>query len=277
MKVREIHQFLKEKGTWVNWPLSCDRILWGDPETEVTGIAVAWMSTLKNLRVAAEAGCNLFICHEPLYAAKANKFDIYIGGSVHDAVDEMRGVPVDDDDVWVKKAQWLDQHQMVVMRCHDVWDDFPEIGIHGAWAKWLGFANKPIAQRKFYEVHDLGDISFGELAEQVRKKVLPLGQPVVLKVGDPATRVHRVAVGTGAITDYRIMHYELGADALILTDDGTRLWESAQWAEDSGIPLLIVNHATAEEPGMQTLANYLKEQYPSLVITQIARGCLYHV
>ena len=67
----------------------------------------------------------------------------------------------------------------------------------------------------------------------------------------------------------------MGADVLLLTDDGTRQWESAQWSEDSEIPLIIVNHATAEEPGMRTLAKYLQDKYPDINVLPIERGCLY--
>jgi putative NIF3 family GTP cyclohydrolase 1 type 2 len=93
-------------------------------------------------------------------------------------------------------------------------------------------------------------------------------------VGDPETKVSRIALGTGAITNYAVMR-GMGADVLLLTDDGTRLWESAQWSFESGIPLLLVNHATAEEPGMMTLVEYLAEQFPEVLVHHIPVGCLY--
>jgi hypothetical protein len=81
-------------------------------------------------------------------------------------------------------------------------------------------------------------------------------------------------LGTGAITGYREM-FNLGADVLLLTDDGTRLWESGQWSQDTGIPLLLVNHSTAEEPGMRTLAQYIQQRFPEVPVEQIPVGCLY--
>jgi hypothetical protein len=93
-------------------------------------------------------------------------------------------------------------------------------------------------------------------------------------VGNPNRRVSKIALGTGAITNYRTM-VQMEADVLVLTDDGTRLWESGQWAEDSDIPIIVVNHATAEEPGMRTLAAFIQKQYPKMKVKAIERGCLY--
>ncbi|MGQ9514888.1 MAG: Nif3-like dinuclear metal center hexameric protein [Thermoproteota archaeon] len=120
---------------------------------------------------------------------------------------------------------WIDEKGIVVYRCHDVWDNFPEIGIHGAWARWLGFTGKPISEKMYYEVHEVGNITVGELAERILKKVKPLGQDAIYVVGDLNKRVSRIALGTGAATDYREM-LNMNADVLLITDDGTRLWES---------------------------------------------------
>jgi len=164
---------------------------------------------------------------------------------------------------------------MVVYRCHDFWDDYPEVGIHGAWAKWLGFDMKPLNQRRFYETHQVRDTNLEQLAGRILEKVRPLGQDAVHVVGDLKKKVSTVALGTGAITSYRQM-YDMEADVLLLTDDGTRLWESGQWALDMGIPLIIVNHSTSEEPGMMTLTKHIQEAFPKITVKHIPVGCIYH-
>ncbi|MFX1281823.1 MAG: NGG1p interacting factor NIF3, partial [Promethearchaeota archaeon] len=70
MKAQIIIDHFKKIGTWVNWDKSVDQILFGDPETEVHGIAVSWMPTFPNLEKAVHEGCNIFITHEALFAAK---------------------------------------------------------------------------------------------------------------------------------------------------------------------------------------------------------------
>ena len=46
-------------------------------------------------------------------------------------------------------------------------------------------------------------------------------------------------------------------------------------AIDRDLPLLVVNHASAEEWGMRSLATYLKAQFPGLPIHHLPQGCLY--
>ena len=265
MKAIDIFNHLKEQGTWVDWARGSDKFLFGDPDVDIKAVAVAWMASWPNLKRAADRGCNVFITHEPLYVGIANKFGVYSAGERL----------LEEDDPWIAKGKWLEEQDMTVFRCHDTWDDFPDIGIHGSWARWLGFTGEPRTQVMFYEVHDFPAKPFQALAREILGKVKPLGQDVVLTMGDPDTRVSSIALGTGAITNYRLMD-GLDADVLVLTDDGTRLWESAQWAEDTGKHLVIVNHATAEEPGMRALARYLQEQFPDIPVVPIERGCLYN-
>jgi putative NIF3 family GTP cyclohydrolase 1 type 2 len=257
MKASELHAHMQKVGTWVDWSRANDKFLAGDPEAEVRGVAVGWMPTIGALSEARRLGANVFVTHEPLYVS-----------------DPDPAKPIRPDHPWVRKKAWLAQTQMIVYRCHDVWDDFPEIGIHGAWARWLGFADKPLTEQKWYEVHRTDETTLEDLARRILKKVKPIGQEVVHMVGWPEAKVSRIALGTGAITNYAVMR-EMGADVLLLTDDGTRLWESAQWSFETGIPLLLVNHATAEEPGMITLADYIAKQFPGVPVHHIPVGCLY--
>ncbi|MHA1699541.1 MAG: Nif3-like dinuclear metal center hexameric protein [Promethearchaeota archaeon] len=264
MKVFELLNHFKEIGTWVNWNNTVDKVLFGDPQTEIEAMAVAWMPSFLNLKKAKSMGCNLFITHEPLYAGFPNEFGVYLANNVL----------LDEDDIWVEKGKWLEENKMVVLRCHDTWDDFPEIGIHGSWAKWLGFNAPPIKQVKFYEVHQFKPMKLSVLARSIQMRLSKLGQDVVMYIGDPDQEVSSIVLGTGAITNYRYMSH-LGGDVLLLTDDGTTLWQSAQWAEDSGKPIIIVNHATAEEPGIRSLGRYLSEKFPTIKVHTIERGCLY--
>jgi putative NIF3 family GTP cyclohydrolase 1 type 2 len=163
---------------------------------------------------------------------------------------------------------------MVVYRCHDFWDDFPGVGVHKAWVDTLGLTGEPIARRRYYSLYDIGNLALGELAGRILQRVKPLGQDAVHVVGDLDRRVSKIAVGTGAATDYREM-YSMGADVLLLTDDGTRFWEVGQWSIDSGVPIMIVSHSASEEPGMQTLARYIQQRFPEIPVLHIPVGCIY--
>jgi putative NIF3 family GTP cyclohydrolase 1 type 2 len=262
MTGRELRARLQEEAdrklAWkMDWEATNDQFLAGDPDAQIKGIAVSWMSTQRILEQARSRGANLLVTHEPLYALDA---------------DPARGISADHP--WARKKRWLEENGVVVYRCHDFWDDFPVIGIHGAWAKWLGFDKKPVAMQRYYEVHETGGLTLEALARVVLVRTKELGQTTVGMVGDPTCPSRRIALGTGAITNYSVMA-GMGADVLLLTDDGTRLWETAQWASDAGVSLLLVNHATAEEPGMRTLAAYLGELVKPLQVFQVPVGCLY--
>ena len=254
MKAVDLHERFREIGAWVDYEKTCDGFLHGDPEIEIAAVAVCWSSMLHQLRQARELGCNLFICHEPLYTYFEQNELSHPGEQA--------------------KADFLRSGGLTVYRCHDLWDVMPEIGIVDSWSEFLGFTDEPAATAKYYNAHDLpAGTTVRALASQVLAKVKELGQESVHVVGEAGAVVTRVAVGTGAITSFRHMA-ALGADVLVLTDDGTRLWESAVWSSDVGVPLILVNHATAEEPGMRNMATFLAERY-GLEAHLITQGCLY--
>ena len=56
---------------------------------------------------------------------------------------------------------------------------------------------------------------------------------------------------------------------LLATDDGINFWTGGLWAADLDMPLLIVNHATAEKPVMQAMTRYLKKTFPGILAEYI--------
>ncbi len=277
MKAQDILNHFKSNGSWVNWEKTVDQILFGDPKVEVNGIAVSWMPTFSNLSKAVDEGCNIFITHEALFAAKiddtGNIIDCPIVKDLH-----ARWIAgkrkLEKDDIWIKKMEWLEEKNLTVIRCHDFWDSYPDIGVHGAWAKWLGYTKPPIKVDNYYELHEIQETTLEELCKEILEKIRPLGQDSIQVIGDLDKKISRITLGTGAASNYRDMH-AFGGEAIILTDDGTLLWESGQWAKDTGIPLIIVNHSLSEEPGMRSLAKYLKKIFPDIPVLQIPVGCIF--
>ncbi|HAA76909.1 TPA: hypothetical protein DCE37_17510 [Candidatus Latescibacteria bacterium] len=94
-----------------------DRIIYDAPHTEITGIAVAWMPYRETIQKAMDLGANVLVTHEPTF---------YISRDLRD--DHLGGQEVDD------KREWLDAQDITIIRCHDVWDAIPDIGIPYAWA-----------------------------------------------------------------------------------------------------------------------------------------------
>ncbi len=228
------------------WP-GPDRFLFGDPESEVTGIAVAWMATNKVLNEAAQAGFNLFICHEPAFYQGPGYFDTAI---VHRMAEQKRA--------------FLREKGITLLRCHDVSDRLPDIGIADTWATMFGFETEPRPVGSYYRICLVNGMTVEELAQRVLERVRPYGQETVLIWGDRNKRVERMAVGTGAIVNLPPM-LDLGADAALVTDDGFRLY-GVQLAFDLDVPALVVHHSTAEKPGMKVLSGHLGERFPQVPV-----------
>ena len=278
MKAKEILDHFKLKGTWVDWNKTVDQFLFGNPEEEVSGIAVSWMPTISNLKKAKEADCNIFITHEPLFAAKiddeGNIIDSPIINDLHSRWVTGNRRKLKKDDIWVKKMDWLEHEDLTILRCHDFWDIYPEIGVRRAWSKYLGYKKPPIKIDNYNELHAIPEVTLNELCRHILEKIKPLGQESIQVIGDLDKKISKITLGTGAATHYREMA-ALGGDAIVVSEDGTYLWESGQWAKETGIPMIIVNHALSEEPGMVTLANYLEKTFLNIPVMHIPVGCMF--
>jgi putative NIF3 family GTP cyclohydrolase 1 type 2 len=235
-----------EIGAWVDWERTCDQFLFGEAEEEVKGIAVAWSPPNSLLKQAAEKGLNLFITHEPAF---------YHRFAGKPSAEKLRA----------EKEALLQGSGTALLRCHDTWDRMPDYGIVDAWAEHLGFATEPRSERSFYRICLTENRTVKEIGDRILQRVRPLGQSHVMLIGEAGARAGRLAVGTGAITGLPDM-YELDADLILATDDGMNFWNGGLWAVDLPIPVLLVNHATSEKPGMKSLAGYLAERFPDLPV-----------
>lgn len=256
MRAIELHEHMTSIGTWVDWNHTCDRFIMGDPIAEVRGIAVGWQARTAALRRAVSIGCNLFVTHEPVFYGHTDS-DESVFSAPHA----------------IAKRRFIEENGLVIYRCHDVWDRMPEVGIVDSWANHLGLTDR-VASDSYHSVYQSPARSLRELAAYVAARTRNLGQDSVEMVGDPDARMSTVAIGCGAITHYETM-VGLGADAIIGTDDGMSYWGGGEWALDGEVPLVIVNHATAEEPGILNLAGYIRKVFAGADVEHIAQGCVY--
>lgn len=254
----DVHEYLRSLGReWIDPQNTVDTFKAGRPEMPVNGIAVGWMSYFAALREAVALGCNLFVTHEPTYY---NHRDM--DGSVFSF------------EIAREKKAFIEENDLTIIRCHDVWDRVPGMGIPDAWGQYLGWT-KVARQQTFYRVYDVLPVTAGELAKHVAGKVAPLGQNAVQLVG-PADKVIRtVAIGTGAITSFRTMMADLKADLALCTDDGFTYWCDGAMAIDMGYPVIVVNHACSEEVGMARMAEHLRRKYPAVPVQHITQKCMF--
>ncbi|MBM3215568.1 hypothetical protein FJZ36_11715 [Candidatus Poribacteria bacterium] len=260
MTVADLQRFLREMdGGWVNWESTVDTLKSGSPDVAIKGIVVAWMSTTRSLERALERGCNVFITHEPTYYNHHDNDErIFRYESVR------------------AKREFLEHAGMVVMRCHDLWDQVRGIGIPDSWAQQLGFSDS-IAGEGYYRVYDVSGRTAEDVAKQIARATKPLGQEAVQLIGEPDRPVTRCAIGTGAITPF--MHFldAYNADLAICSDDGFSYWRDGALALDMGVPAIVVNHAVTEVHGMELLADHIRSNFPELPVYSLVQSCTYRL
>jgi putative NIF3 family GTP cyclohydrolase 1 type 2 len=259
VKAKDVHEHLLSlNGGWVDPASTVDRVIAGDPGAPVRGIAVGWMSYYWALEEAVKLGCNLFVTHEPTYYNHLdNEVPAYFQ---HERVQE--------------KQRFIEEHGLVILRCHDVWDQLPGLGIPDAWAGFLGLTD-PIDGEGYYRLFDGQGKPARQVARDVARKTARLGQDVVQLIGPADKPVHRLCIGTGAMTPFNTYLEEYQADMGICTDDGMFHCFEGALAIDLGIPLLVVNHAVSEEPGIASLAAYLAWRYADIPVHHIPQGASY--
>ncbi|MFC2090009.1 Nif3-like dinuclear metal center hexameric protein [Bacteroidota bacterium] len=243
---------------------SVDRIIIGDPGTRIKKVATAWMPYWNTLRKAKEAGANVLVVHEPTFYTH---WDLE-GNENHSMAKN------DYEEVIADKKKWIEENGMVIIRCHDVLDILKDIGIPFALGRGLGLSDDEIiAKKDYYNVYKIETDTAEHIAKKIAGKLKTINQPGVAFYGDLQRPVSSIGMGTGCICDPRD-YAELGAGLHIGIDDTIRTWIQTMYAEDTGRPLVVINHGASEEFGMQELSKLLDETLQAEV-EHISQGCGY--
>ncbi len=225
--------------------VTVDRILDGDPATEVTGIAVTTMATVDVLREAAAAGANLVITHEPLY------FDHQDGAR--------EALEAEHDPVYRAKRALVRDAGIVVVHLHDQWHDLRPDGVDAATAEALGWTLDPEATTDGISTATIEPTTLGDLARHVAGT---LGATALRYIGDPSSTVTRVGLDLGfrGFGRNRALLRRDDVDVAIVGE--LHEWESGEYAVDAvalGLAkgLIAVGHVPSEQAGMRAVADWL--------------------
>jgi putative NIF3 family GTP cyclohydrolase 1 type 2 len=276
MIAQELHAWLRTLHA-VPEP-SVDRIVVGDGAIVVRGVAVMWMPTWAALRAAHAKGLNVVIAHEPTFYTH---FDL---DGFEAAWAELPAVAREAvTATGAAKRRWIEEHGMVVIRCHDVLDTMPGGVVDCLVA---GLTRESAAELRLdvaevtepaprYRVARLKEPTrAGEVARRLAVAFGKIGQPGVAFYGDADRMVRSLGLGTGYGND-PWKHLAHGAEMALAIDDRIKSWTEPVWAEDAGYPLVVVNHGTSEEWGVRRLAEIVAAAHPQLRVELIAQGCGY--
>jgi len=250
MKAKEIHQFFLNLAPWIDGNKTLDKIIIGNPEKEINKVLISWMSTKSAVEYAVENKFDMLITHECTFWIHENELENL----------DKWGKTFDKYEAAEEKRQFILDNDLVVLRNHDVWDTFPEHGIPWALAKYLDIHKKPTATNHDNMQHryDIDPISVNELAKFIAKKTKSLGETSVQVFGDLNLKVSKLGIGTGCGSKINIFK-DLGCDVSIVCDDGNWYWQQITWAQEINHPVIRINHATSEEPGMMSMVDFIND------------------
>jgi hypothetical protein len=249
---------------------SIDRIVIGDPETEVAHIGTAWLPYGDTCRQAVRDGVNLLVVHEPTF---------YTHWDLDEKSPDLFAASAAGKEAYGKavrvKKDWILANKMVIIRCHDVEDKIGGFGIPYAFGRMLGFRNEDIIRSKpYYNVYRTEPRPAIDVARTIAGKMAEVRQPGVAFYGDRDRIVDSVGVGTGCYSD-PVEFMDLAPGLFVSIDDVVRTWTQTVYARDTGHPLVVVNHGATEEAGVRGLSEFLKKRYPERQVIHYAQGCGY--
>lgn len=249
---------------------SVDRIVVGDPATEVAAIGTCWLPYWDTCRQAVRDGVNLLVVHEPAF---------YTHWDLDEKSPDLFNASPEGRTAYFealeKKKRWILDNKLVVIRCHDVLDKVAGWGIPFTFGEALGFPAADIVRsRPYYNVYKVEPRPAAEVARAIARRLAPFRQPGVAFYGDRDRVVGTVGVGTGCYSD-PIEFMDMRPDLFIALDDVVRTWTQTVYARDTGHPLVVINHGTSEEAGMRALAEHLRRTYAGRKVVHYAEGCGY--
>jgi len=264
MKAIDILNHFISRAHWVTPDNTVDHILLGNSKVDVHRVMVTWISSLHAIRAAVKEEMDMLITHEPTFWGDVDQWN-----------------PSDcpqNTKIGRIKRQFIKESGLIIMRIHDVWDRFPQIGIPWAWAKFLDLGTTPtvISANGYQHRYDINPITVNVLAQRIAEKTKKIGEPFVQVGGDGSLQVSKIGIGTGCICNISRFQ-EIGCDVSVVCDDGSCYWKNLQHAMDSNYPFIRVNHGTSEEPGMITLSKYINDNFDDVKAKYFPHGCCYRL
>lgn len=256
-KARTANQVIEtiKQNVTVPWmDKTVDKIIYGNGDTEVTGIAVTFMSTLAVLQEANAAGCNFVITHEPTF------YSHYDDLSIHE-----------DDPVQQAKIKFIEDNNMVIFRFHDHQHRTSPDQIYEGVVNKMGWKKYWTEGSKSFT---MPSITLGKFVKDLKKAS---GAKTMRVVGDPNMEISKVGLALGAAgtnTHFKMLK-DTQCDLLIVGESNE--WETVPYFQDAqtlgkNIALIVMGHADSEEAGMLYFQDWLEKLYPEVKITFIEAG-----
>ncbi|GAB3542825.1 Nif3-like dinuclear metal center hexameric protein [Spirosoma fluminis] len=228
-----------------------DKLIAGNTDIPVKGIACTMMATLDALQRAAAKGLNMVITHEPTFYSHQDRIE-----------------PIQDDALYQRKQDFIQQQGMAVFHFHDHWHAHKPDGIATGMIRELGWEknNDPENLRLF----TFPETTLARFAQGMASK---LNIRTMRVIGDPQLPVRRVMASWGNVSLMPGVPFLAQADVLVVGE--THEWELVEYVQDaitSGQKkaLIIMGHLLSEQAGMKYCTEWLKGFIPEVPVEFIA-------
>ncbi len=239
---------------------TCDLLIEGDWDCEVTGIVTTFMATVDVIKAAISLGANLIITHEPTY---------FTGWDSTEWLQK--------DEIYLAKLNLIKDNKINIWRFHDHMHMtnpdliFKGIDIDLGWSSY-----KDIESRHCYTIPKT---TVKELTNFLKQA---LDVKMARIVGDVDAKVERVAflggggsLGLGREEMPAELMREANLDALICGD--ITEWTTSAYVRDASQlgfnkSMIVLGHNRTEESGMKYLPDWLRGLLPEIPVSFIEAG-----
>jgi len=240
-----------------------DQLLYGDEEREISEVAVTFMANQEVLEQAVKLGIPFIVSHEGLYY------------SHHQAYPQKA-----DSDIFYKREQFIKEHNLAVYRYHDHCHRHqPDLITRGLVNK-LGWQQHITLEAEAATIVQLPSTYLSEIITKVKEK---LQLPHVRYRGEHNSRCEKIGVlvgyrGNGASLIPLIAEHKLDA---VIIGEGME-WEAPEYIRDaahfgSACAIIVLGHAESELPGMELIADMLKQACPQLSVHHLKAKPIYTI
>ncbi len=232
-------------------------LLAGDPQDLVTGVATCWSPTVAVLRKAATSGLNMVVCHEPLTYRVCGR-GVEAGLKWYDERHPTAKIPNQ------KRMALALAHGIAVCRYHSNWDVAPQYGIGATLARKLGLGSDFITE-SMVPTYVVEPISVRSVAERACSA---LGLGPIRLIGDPERLVSRVSLCYGGFGQMFTIAEVALAHSAELAVFGEMLDYTIRYCVDCDLPAIELGHYESEQPGVEAMADFLRQRLPPDVPVQ---------
>jgi putative NIF3 family GTP cyclohydrolase 1 type 2 len=260
MKVNEVVDAILNACAIKRISQTCDRLITGDWETEVTGIATTFMATPDVIRTAAARGANLIITHEPTFFTHADGLGW-----------------LENDEVYHRKQALIEETGMNIWRFHDHIHSMTPDRIFAGVQRDLAWEAYVDPKNSF--LYTIPATTVPALAELLKAR---LEIQEVRVVGNQAARVEKVGllIGGGSLglgSDTMPMELMREYDLDVIVAGEILEWTLCAYVRDAaqlGLnkALIVAGHNRTEEAGMKHLPEWLAGILPDLPIFFVEAG-----